>query len=127
MATNELFYEYRGRFDYNDFLELITPLVPQYIVLPESDVDEESSDAIVVQCADYEPECREALERLRLKDLDGKRGFVAYRTLSYVEHVCCTRDHDELHYEKVPLDVDLEIVVLPLGMDEDDPSLTPIY
>lgn len=127
MAKSELFYEYRGRFGYEEFLDRVAPLIPDYIEVPESDIDEESVCAVVVQSADYLPECREALERLRLKDLDGKRGFVAYRTLSYIEHICRTRDHDTYNYERVPIDVDLEIIVLPFGMDEEDPSLTPIY
>lgn len=91
-------YEYHDVFDYDDFVDKVTPLIAQNIEFPEDEGRGEGELAVYAeQVVDYGPEIEEMFERMGIRKLDGQQSFVFNKDCTYIEAIATGFDGDS-HY-----------------------------
>lgn len=114
LAPDEIIFEYHDHFDFEDFLEKVTPLVAEIIngECEEDDTPTFEFDLNYDICpADYSYEIREMFERMGLDKWDGHDGLNVRIPMTYINVVIVRDDGDELIYDRYPVGVDGYITI----------------
>jgi len=102
-------YDYYGKFDFQRFVERVSPLVEKCIVYPDNQYMEGDFIGIMEESPLHTEEIEQMLIRMGFRDLDGKHGFSFEADMTYIEEDVDMGDG----VIRFPLDVQGTIALVP--------------
>lgn len=108
-------YEYEGRFKYERFLYKITPILHEYLEMPEvACVSDESTD-MWVDDLPYDRELCDMLDAMGVGKYDGLKGVYETFECTYISAPVLVQESEGATWRTYPMNVKAVVSIVPKG------------